>query len=354
MEKLFGIDISHWQGDMSIEQARNERGVRFAIIKAAGADDGKYKDSKFENYYAQCKAIGLPVGAYYYGNAKSVTEAEQEADHFLSVIAGKQFEYPIYYDVEGKMLNNSRGVLTDIVIAFCDRCEKAGYFVGVYTSDSHFQAHVDDDRLQRFTHWVARYSSNEPVTVHDIWQYGGEHNYIADKTICGRTVDQDFCYRDFETEIKKAGLNGFSASAGDETKEPEVSEPEGSTIDLLYRTMKDEFGGGDARKAALGSRYNEVQDVINHIDKASVQELVDEVWAGKYGDDEVRRTILGSRWQEVQDAINAGNKKYYTIKSGDTLSSIAAKYGTTVNAIAQLNGIENPNLIIAGDTIRVK
>jgi GH25 family lysozyme M1 (1,4-beta-N-acetylmuramidase) len=192
MEKLFGIDISHWQGDMSIEQARNERGVRFAIIKAAGADDGKYKDSKFENYYAQCKAIGLPVGAYYYGNAKSVTEAEQEADHFLSVIAGKQFEYPIYYDVEGKMLNNSRGVLTDIVIAFCDRCEKAGYFVGVYTSDSHFQAHVDDDRLQRFTHWVARYSSNEPVTVHDIWQYGGEHNYIADKTICGRTVDQDF------------------------------------------------------------------------------------------------------------------------------------------------------------------
>lgn len=78
------------------------------------------------------------------------------------------------------------------------------------------------------------------------------------------------------------------------------------------------------------------------------------MWAGKYGDDEVRRTILGSRCQEVQDAINAGSKKYYTIKSGDTLFGIAAKYGTTVNAIAQLNGIENPNLIIAGDTIRVK
>ena len=44
MEKLFGIDVSHWQGDMSIEQARNERDVKFAIIKAAGADDGKYKD----------------------------------------------------------------------------------------------------------------------------------------------------------------------------------------------------------------------------------------------------------------------------------------------------------------------
>lgn len=38
MEKLFGIDISHWQGDFNIEQARNERGVKFVIAKAAGAD----------------------------------------------------------------------------------------------------------------------------------------------------------------------------------------------------------------------------------------------------------------------------------------------------------------------------
>ena len=118
--------------------------------------------------------------------------------------------------------------------------------------------------------------------------------------------------------------------------------------------MKDEFGGGDARKAALGSRYNEVQDVINHIDKASVQELVDEVWAGKYGDDEVRRTVLGSRWQEVQDVINAGNKKYCTIKSGDTLSGIAAKYGTSYQKVAQLNGISNPNVIYVGQKLRVK
>lgn len=355
MEKLFGIDISHWQGDFNIEQARNERGVKFVIVKAAGADAGKYKDSKFENYYAQCKAIGMPVGAYYYGNAKSVAEAEAEAEHFLSIIAGKQFEFPIYYDVEGDMLNNGRGTLTDIVIAFCDKCEKAGYFVGVYTSDSHFSSHVDDSRLQRFTHWVAKYSSNEPSTDHDIWQYGGGQNFIADKTICGITVDQDFCYRDFEAEIKNAGLNGFSTDSGNAVpEEPAPAEPEGSTLDLVYRTMKDEFGSGQERKDALGSRWQEVQDVINHIHNASTQELVDEVWADKYGGGEVRRTVLGDRWQEVQDAINAGNKKYYTIENGDTLSGIARKFGTSVEALANLNGIENPDLIIAGDTLRVK
>lgn len=354
MNKLFGIDISHWQGDLSIKQARDERGVQFVIVKAAGADAGKYKDSKFEDYYAQCKAIGMPVGAYYYGNAKSVADAQAEADHFLSVIAGKQFEYPIYYDVEGNMLKNAKDTLTDIVIAFCDRCEKAGYFVGVYTSDSHFQSHVDDSRLQRFTHWVAKYSSNTPATSHDIWQYGGGQNFIADKTICGRTVDQDFCYRDFSAAIKAAGLNGFTANNDDSKDEPEVSAPEGTTLELLYRTMKDEFGGGDARRAALGSRYDEVQDVINHIHNASAQELADEVWTGKYGNGEVRKTVLGDRWREVQSIVDGGGKEYHTIESGETLTSIAKDFGTTVDALIALNDIKNPNLIIAGDSIRVR
>lgn len=87
---------------------------------------------------------------------------------------------------------------------------------------------------------------------------------------------------------------------------------------------------------------------------ADAQELADEVWTGKYGDDEVRRTVLGDRWQEVQDIVNGGGKKYHTIESGETLTSIAKDFGTTVDAIVALNGIKNPNLIIAGDSIRVR
>lgn len=46
--------------------------------------------------------------------------------------------------------------------------------------------------------------------------------------------------------------------------------------------------------------------------------------------------------------------QYYTIKPGDTLSQIALEFGTTVGALQQLNGISNPNLIYAGRTIRVR
>lgn len=64
----------------------------------------------------------------------------------------------------------------------------------------------------------------------------------------------------------------------------------------------------------------------------------------------------------MQAKVNALVKKqeatpvYYTVKSGDTLSGIAKKYGTTVSAIQKLNPtlIKNVNLILTGWKIRVK
>lgn len=43
----------------------------------------------------------------------------------------------------------------------------------------------------------------------------------------------------------------------------------------------------------------------------------------------------------------------YTVKSGDTLSAIAAKYGTTYQALASTNSISNPNDIYVGQVIKV-
>ena len=68
----------------------------------------------------------------------------------------------------------------------------------------------------------------------------------------------------------------------------------------------------------------------------------------------MRKTVLGSRYNNVQDQVNAGSAQYYTVQSGDTLSGIAAKYGTTHQKIAQLNGMSNPNLIYVGQKLRIK
>jgi nucleoid-associated protein YgaU len=115
--------------------------------------------------------------------------------------------------------------------------------------------------------------------------------------------------------------------------------------------MKGEFGDGQARKDALGDRYDEVQDFINHIYSASTDTLVQEVYAGKYGNGEVRKVVLGSRYDEVQDAING--ERTYTVQSGDTLSGIAKRFGTTVDSLVKKNGIKNPNLIYPGQVLKI-
>ncbi len=137
---------------------------------------------------------------------------------------------------------------------------------------------------------------------------------------------------------------------------PKPDAPSGATLDLAVAVMQGKYGAGQNRKNALGTRYQEVQDFINHIASASTDTLVAEVIQGKYGNGETRKTVLGGRYKAVQDKINGGGSGavYYTVRSGDTLSGIAAKYGTTYQKLAQMNGIANPNKIYAGQKLRVK
>ncbi len=141
-------------------------------------------------------------------------------------------------------------------------------------------------------------------------------------------------------------LKGWNTGSSDDIKDATL-------VDLLYRTMKNEFGTGETRRLALGSRYYEVQSKIDHIYSASVSDLVSEVWKGEYGNGTVRKVILGSRYQVVQNAIDGKNNQYYYIRMDDSLWSIAQKFGTTVEQLVSWNGIKNANLIYVGQKIRV-
>ncbi|MBQ9141165.1 MAG: LysM peptidoglycan-binding domain-containing protein [Lachnospiraceae bacterium] len=96
----------------------------------------------------------------------------------------------------------------------------------------------------------------------------------------------------------------------------------------------------------------------------SIDELAKEVLAGKWGNGNDRKNALtnaGYNYSAVQARVNElvkgsseSKAEYYTVKSGDTLSGIAKKYGTTYQKLAQMNGIKNPNIIYAGQKIRVR
>lgn len=98
--------------------------------------------------------------------------------------------------------------------------------------------------------------------------------------------------------------------------------------------------------------------------KKSNDEIANEVLAGKWGNGDDRKRRLqaaGYDYNAIQAIVNqkakggsGGGAVYYTVKKGDTLSSIAKRYGTTYQKIAQLSGIKNPNKIFVGQRVRVK
>lgn len=211
--KVFGIDVSKWQGNFNFAKAKKE-GVEFAIIKAGGSDGGYYKDPKFERNYKEAKKQGLNVGAYYFCTLTSVNDAKNEAKHFIECIKGKQFELPVYVDVEHKtsMKKAGKKQLTDAIIEFCEVMEKAGYWVGIYSSKSYFSTYMEDKRLQNYAHWVAQWTKTCTYTnkkVLGMWQFGGETNVIRTNKVAGVVCDQNYMLVDYPTMIKNAGLNGF-------------------------------------------------------------------------------------------------------------------------------------------------
>lgn len=198
-----GIDISHFQGNPDF--AKVKTAVDFVIMQAGYGKYSSQKDKCFESNYAGCKKHGIPCGVYWFSYATTVADAKLEAKACLEAIKGKIFEYPIYFDVEGKSLVGRTGV-TAMCDAFCSEIEKAGYFAGIYISRSPAQTMLDTAVAKKYALWLAEYGSKcNYAGSYGMWQYSssGRVPGITDN------VDMDYSYVDYPAKIIAQGLNGF-------------------------------------------------------------------------------------------------------------------------------------------------
>ncbi len=212
-----GIDVSKWNGDLDFE-AIKAAGFDFVILKA-GSIVGK--DDKFEENYTAAKAAGLDVGAYFYCYAKNLDEIDEEAELFLSWLDGKQFEYPVYLDIEDpSQVELGSSLLTNMCVRFIEKLHTEGYFCGIYVNNNWLMNLLDTERITTyFDVWYARYKTEDiEVWGEDwidrlaMWQYTdagviGEHEY---------PFDMNLVYRDYPTLIKEWGYNGFDIQRKEE------------------------------------------------------------------------------------------------------------------------------------------
>ncbi len=206
------LDVSKFQPN--IDYAAVAKQVDGVILRCGytgwGTANECNKDPYFEQHYAGFKAAGLPVGVYYYSAADTIAKAAEEAAFCIELLAGKQFELPIYYDVEctQRMESLNKDQLTSQVVIWCDTMEQAGYFVGVYSYTAFFQSNLHIDRLaQKYSIWLADYRQNYDCTIpRDMHQYTSTANISG---IAGGVDMSELFRTDLPKTIKNGGFNGF-------------------------------------------------------------------------------------------------------------------------------------------------
>lgn len=175
-----GIDVSFWQGDIDWQTVR-DAGVEFAVIRLGWRSSRTGELSLDENALKNLQGAvgaGMPIGVYFFSQARNPQEAREEAEFVLKHLGEYELDLPVGFDWE-YMGEDSRSAgvdartLTDSTKAFCDTIEAAGYEAMIYFNPSyHDMERMYVEEFQDYHLWLAMYDSpmNYPYKV-DFWQY---------------------------------------------------------------------------------------------------------------------------------------------------------------------------------------
>ena len=320
-----GIDVSQWQGNINFE-AVSQSGIEVVYIKSS---EGYSVDPYFETNYKKATDAGLKVGVYHYVTATTVEEAQSEAAFFVSNLEGKTIDCRLAMDFE-YFGNLSRNQINEIGLAFLQTVESlSGKEVVVY-SDTSNVINIWDETIAQYPLWVAEYGVESPQ-ANGTWLDWVGFQYSDTGIISGidgSSVDLDY----FTDGIFLSDVSTPVSSVPEEQKPSNPSES--STLVTTYTVQS-----GDTL-SEIAARYGTTVNELMSLNGISNPNLI---YPG-----EVLR-IPGRVSESSSSSLTI-----YKVQSGDTLSEIAARYGTTVNELMSLNGISNPNLIYPGEVLRIR
>lgn len=316
-----GIDVSSWQGYINYSEVKSE-GIDIVYIKSS--QGSTYKDPYFELNYENAKANGLKVGVYHFVTARSLTEAEREADFFSSVISGKQIDCKLAMDFE-EFGSLTKDEINEISRTFLERVEAVTGKETIVYSDL-FNSERTFELSDKYPLWIAYYgdyinlenSNNNWKT----WQ-GQQYTDVGRIRGINGHVDRDR----FTEEILLGDTNTIPAFEAPKEQNPSER--------LIYTVQR----GNTLWE--ISRRYNVTISEIAQINDIQNPNLI---YPGE------KLTIITNT---NFDKTNALGKTLYTVQSGDTLSELAIRFDTTVEDLVRLNGIANPNCIYVGERLRI-
>lgn len=310
-----GIDISEFQGEIDFEEVRRS-GIEAVYIRAGA---GEYTDEYFAENYERARAAGLKIGFYHYVTARSVEEGRRQARFFASLAAGHEPDMRLAMDFEyfGSLSVSQINAISE---AYLDELTALTKREAVIYSDLSNARNIFSRALaEKYPLWAAQYGADEP-SANGKWREWVGFQYTDEGRVGG-------IYGNVDRNIFTEGI--FLSDSG------RIDGEKRTSVRARTRTLTVYVRAGDTLWA-IAREYGTTVEAI-----ARENRIVDP-----------NRIFAGERLRITLPARGSG-EEIYTVRRGDTPISIAGKFGVTLSALEDRNGLERGETIYAGDKLSI-
>ena len=334
-----GVDWSIWNGYYPSFGYASDK---FSISQIGGQNQyGIYDQPTYNTQVSSTIAQGKRAHTYvWWQNVHTTTNAKQVLDYFLPRVQTPKGSI-VALDAEDGFQS------TPVTMWALDYIKKAGYTPMLYGYKSYLMSSFDLQTIaNKYQLWMAEYP-NYQVTPTPNYNYFPSFDNIGIFQFTSTYVAGGL---DGNIDLTGITDNGYTKHNEPETTPPAVEEGKEADetpkkdIDVGF-TVKVNFSaskwltGEPIPTWVKGNSYT-----VKEVDGSKI--LLDGIlsWINRK-DVEIIETTATSP---------APSSDVYVVRSGDTLSGIAAKFNTSYQSLASLNGLANPNLIYVGQQLKVK
>lgn len=285
MTVLKGIDISSWQEGFDLAEAKPD----FAIVKAT--EGLGFTDRCCDGFVQEAIRLDIPFGYYHFARSN---DAAKEASYFYDQTRGYVGKGIPILDLE---VPNGNDWLETWCRTFC---QLSGVRPWVYMNSDYInnRGYGTSWVKSNCGLWLAGYPKSYTAYpnvdcpyAHTGWTLAA-WQFTSSLAMGGMSIDGDYFYGDRKAWNAYAGIDGTGDSSDGMVPGPTL-------LELATNVIKGKYGNGADRRAALGSRYDEVQAKINDL-----YAKANNVIKGRYGDGADRMNALGDEYGIVQYIVN--------------------------------------------------
>lgn len=207
----YGVDVSRYQGDINWSELA-QSGMSFVILRTGTTKYGV--DSRLDEYYQGTREQGIKTGAYLYVSSMTLEEFKAAAEQFVSYLDGRDWEMPVYIDLEDEAQTAlGKQKLTTYALACMNIIQDAGYTTGLYSNLNWLRNYIDKEQVEKagYEIWYAQYPAEmvnpldyDKSDMGGIWQYSS-HGRVPG--IPDSFTDLNIAYKTYHTdlEVNRAG-----------------------------------------------------------------------------------------------------------------------------------------------------